>query len=169
MSFPSPRAVAALAAVTGLAATLVLPAGPAMADQRARHRTLVFLGSDAQLGLVDNAAPGASLGDVRTLGLTMRTRDGRRVGTADVVQTLTDEGDVDRAIKVVVLTLAKGTISAIGMTTFPDFLDPAARPDDETEHIAIVGGTGRFRGAEGYLDIVVRPGFRSTWIVHLDR
>jgi hypothetical protein len=54
---------------------------------------------------------------------------------------------------VVVITLAKGAIMAQGLTTFDDFISPTSRPNDRIEQLAIVGGTGKYRGASGIVDI----------------
>ena len=64
--------------------------------------------------------------------------------------------------------VTKGVIGAQGLTRLADFSDPTSRPNDRIEQLAIVGGTGAYRGASGILDIVVLPGFRSRWIVDLD-
>lgn len=157
-------------ALAGLLLAAAVLAGPAAAPASAADigsgrakPNLMLIGSNARLGFNDNGAPGSSVGDVRTLALTMSTAGGRAVGTADIVQTLTDEAEVDRAVKVVVISLPKGTIAIQGLTTFTDFMDPASRPNDETEQLAIVGGTGAYRGAAGSVDITLLPGFRSRW------
>jgi hypothetical protein len=164
----TPRSIAA---VFTTLAILLLPATPALAagaSSGSKATRLVYVGSDARVGLNDNGTPGASAGDVRTLALTLKTPRGAIVGTVDVVQTLTDEGAVDRAVKVLVITLPKGTIAAQGLTTFTNFTDQTARPNDKIEQIAIVGGTGKYRGASGMIDIEVLPGFTSRWIISLD-
>lgn len=160
-------AAAALALGLGVIAGAA-PAHAGDARQGSAGTRLTFIGSDAKLGINDNGTPGSSAGDVRTLSLTLSTKRGAVVGSVDVVQTLTDEARVDRAVKVVVISLPKGIITAQGLTTFADFSNAASRPNDRIEQLAIVGGTGAYRGASGILDIVVLPGFTSRWIVDLD-
>jgi hypothetical protein len=72
------------------------------------------------------------------------------------------------ALCVMVISLPKGIITAQGLTTFTDFTNPAGRPNDRTERLAVVGGTGPYRGAAGIVDIVVLPEFKSRWIISLD-
>lgn len=62
---------------------------------------------------------------------------------------------VDRAVKVLVIT-------------FDDFINPASRPNDRVEQLAIVGSTGRHPGACGIVDIELLPNFRSRWIISTD-
>jgi uncharacterized protein with FMN-binding domain len=154
-----------------LATVAVLTNGSfAFASQQASHKpqVLTFIGSNAKIGINDNGEPGSSAGDIRTLALTLSTTAGTAVGTVDVVQTLTDHSTVDRAVKVMVISLPKGIITAQGLTTFTDFTNPAGRPNDRTEQLAVVGGTGPYRGAAGIVDIVVLPEFKSRWIISLD-
>ncbi len=151
-----------------LPSAIAAPAHAVAGGHGSSAQRLVFIGKDAKLGINDNGAPGSSAGDVRTLALTMTTASGTVVGTVDVVQTLTDEGAVDRAVKTLVITLPKGTISGMGLTTFNDFISPTSRPNDRVEQIAIVGGTGKYRGASGVIDIEILPNFNSRWRISLD-
>ena len=57
---------------------------------------------------------------------------------------------------------------AQGLTTFDDFINPASRPNDRVEQLAIVGGAGKYRGASGIVGIEVLPNFRSRWIISID-
>jgi len=148
--------------------TAASPAHAADGSKSGSVQRLVLIGKNAKLGFNDNGAPGSSAGDVRTLALTMTTASGTVVGTADVVQTLTDDGAVDRAVKTLVISLPKGTISGMGLTAFDDFISPTSRPNDRIEQIAIVGGTGKYRGASGSIDIEILPNFNSRWRISLD-
>ena len=151
-----------------LPSAIAAPAHAVAGGHGSSAQRLVLIGKDAKLGINDNGAPGSSAGDVRTLALTMTTASGTVVGTADVVQTLTDEGAVDRAVKTLVISLPKGTISGMGLTTFNHFISPTSRPNDRVEQIAIVGGTGKYRGASGVIDIEILPNFNSRWRISLD-
>ena len=132
--------------------SITAPAHAAGGSRGSSSTSIVLIGKDARLGINDNGVPGSSAGDVRTLALT-----------------LTDEGAVDRAVKTLVISLPKGTISGMGVTTFADFSNPASRPNDKTEHLAIVGGTGKYRGASGSVDIEVLANFESRWRISLGR
>jgi hypothetical protein len=66
-----------------------------------------------------------------------------------------------------VLNLPKGSISILGTTQFTDITDPTGRPNDSTEQLAIVGGTGAYQGAYGQADIHVLPDFTSRWALRL--
>lgn len=72
-------------------------------------------------------------------------------------------------MKSVVISLPKGMIAVMGVVEFVNITDPASRPNDASEHLAVVGGTGAYRGASGEVDIAVLPGFTSRWTITLDR
>ena len=165
---PRSRILAGLfVAVLVLPPAIAAPAHAAVDGKGNPAQRIVLIGKDAKLGINDNGQPGSSAGDVRTLALTMTTTSGTVVGTVDIVQTLVDEGVVDRAVKTLVISLPKGTISGMGVTTFTDFSNPAARPNDRTEQLAMVGGTGKYRGASGFVDVEILPGFASRWSIWL--
>jgi len=159
-----------VAALASLALLVVLPVTPVLAagSLATKPTRLAYFGTDARLGFNDHGVAGSSAGDVRTMALTLRTATGSAVGAVDIVQTLTGEAAVDRAVKVLVITLPKGAIMAQGLTTFDDFINPASRPNDPIEQLAIVGGTGKYRGASGIVDVEVLPNFRSRWIISID-
>ena len=154
--------------IGAIAAALLVGSTPAeAADQSPQVMTVVA--RDAILGINDNGAPGPTPGDIRTLSLTL-FRKGKSVGHADIVQTLTRQnGDVGTAVKVIVLKLPRGTITAIGQTKFTNLVDPNARPINLLEDIAVVGGTGAFLGASGQVRITVLPKFASRWVISLAR
>jgi len=133
-------------------------------------RVITLTGSGATIGIDDLNVVGSSPGDVRTLSLVLTNAKGQPAGRVEIVQTLTHiDGNVGTAVKVVVLNLPRGTITGLGSTEFTDFTNPQSRPNDETEHIAITGGTGAYRGASGQIDIRVLPKFTSLWLISLDR
>jgi hypothetical protein len=158
-------------AVLALAATLTalgLVATPANAAT-STPRVLTLIGSGATLGIADLNAPGPTPGDVRTLSLSLKNLKGQPAGRAEIVQTLNrQEGGTGTAVKVVVLNLPRGVITATGLTEFTDITDRQARPNDRTERIAITGGTGIYRRAAGHIDIEVLPDFASRWVISLD-
>ena len=149
--------------------TQVVLALPAQAAPRAPH-IITLTGSNATLGIADLNAKGPTPGDIRTLSLDLTNAKGQPAGRVDVVQTLTrQEGDVGTALKHVVLTLPRGTITGLGQAQFTDITDAKSRPNDRTEKIAITGGTGAFVGATGTIGIDVLPDFASRWVIRLDR
>jgi len=158
-----------------IALSLLLPAllsgvaVPAAAVEKPA-RVITLTANGATLGIDDLNAPGSSPGDVRTLSLALTNIKGQPAGRAEIVQTLTHvDGNVGTAVKVVVLNLPRGTITGLGVTEFTDFTSPQSRPNDETERIAITGGTDAYRGASGQIDVQVLPNFASRWIISLDR
>lgn len=129
---------------------------------------LTLIGSNAILGVNDNGQPGPTPGDIRTLSLTMSDTKGNQVGNAEIVQTLTrQQGDIGTAVKVAVIELPKGTLTVIGNADFVNFTSPTARPTDTTEELAVVGGTGIYRGVGGHVDIQVLLDFKSRWVIKL--
>ena len=154
---------------TLVSAASLIVAAPVQAAP-ASPRVITVLGSNATLAVSDLNAPGPTPGDIRTLSLALTNTKGQPAGRAEIVQTLArQDGNVGTAVKVVVLSLPRGTITGIGLTQFTDFTDPKGRPNDTTERIAVVGGTGAFVGAKGQMDIVVLPDFGSRWTITLDR
>ena len=108
--------------------------------------------------------------DIRTLSLALTNTKNQPAGRVEIVQTLTRQGSTTgTAVKVVVLTLPRGVITATGQTEFADFTDPQGRPRDLVERLAITGGTGAYRGASGQIDVEVLPNFTSRWTISLDR
>jgi hypothetical protein len=152
-----------------LALLFLAAASSAHADEAAKRPTVITLfGSDAILGINDNNTVGPSPGDIRTLSLTMSNPKGKALGRADIVQTLTRQiANLGTAVKVAAIQLPKGTITAMGTVNFVDFTDPNGRPNDDTEELAVVGGTGAYIGASGNIDIRVLPGFQSQWVIKL--
>lgn len=125
-------------------------------------------GGNAAVGIDDLNAAGPSPGDIRTLSLDLAAEDGSALGEVHVVQTLTRQRDgVGTALKQIAIKLPKGEITATGTTTFEDITSPTARPDDTTEQLAVVGGTGEYVGASGEVDITVLPEFRSKWVIRI--
>lgn len=174
-SFPSRDAgLAALRAARLLVAlvapvALIASALPASASDGPRKpTTLTVIGSKVVLGISDLGAQGPTPGDLRTLSLALTTVKGVPMGRASIVQVLVaQEGAQGTATKTVVLNLPKGSISILGTTQFTDITDPTGRPNDSTEQLAIVGGTGAYQGAYGQADILVLPDFTSRWVLRL--
>lgn len=162
-----PFALVALALVVGS----IIAAGPARAGGPGKPpRAMTLIGSGAVVGIADLGQAGASPGDIRTLSLTLKTAKGATVGRAEIVQTLTRQADgLGTAVKSVVMTLTNGAVTASGTTTFSDFTSPNGRPDDRIEQIAITGGTGRYDGASGSVDITILPEFRSEWVLRFSQ
>ena len=146
-----------------VAAFGVTPA-QALKDQTSQRITL--FASNPILGLNDSNEPGSSEGDIRTLSLTMLNANGKKVGTANIIQTLVRaQVGNNVAVKTWVLDLRGGTISGQGITKFTDMMDPLDRPIEGTDYVAVVGGTGKYRGISGEADVIIRPGFKSKWII----
>jgi hypothetical protein len=98
----------------------------------------------------------------------MSDTQGNPVGNAEIVQTLTrQQGEIGTAVKVTVIELPKGTLTVIGNADFVNFTSPTARPTDTNEELAVVGGTGIYRGVGGQVDIQVLPDFKSRWVIRL--
>ena len=158
--------------VTAIAVGLFGPAvviAPAHASHKPDH-VITLLASGATLGISDLNAPGPTPGDIRTLSLALTNTRNQPTGRVEIVQTLTRQGSTTgTAVKIVVLTLPRGVITATGQSEFADFTDPQGRPRDLVERLAITGGTGAYRGASGQIDVEVLPNFTSRWTISLDR
>lgn len=44
-------------------------------------------------------------------------------------------------------------------------MDPLDRPKDGTDYVAVVGGTGKYRGISGEADVTIQSGFKSRWVI----
>ena len=168
----SPRVIATtIAACVIVAALATMAAVPAQAaDRPAKPVVLTVMGGNAIVGITDSGEKGPTPGDMRTLSLTLSTTKSVPLGHVDVVQILTrQQGNVGTAVKTVEMTLPKGTISIMGVVEFADITNPGSRPNDGTEHLAIVGGTGAYRGTTGEVEITILPEFTSRWTLTIYR
>ena len=152
--------------------TILFGVAPSMgvhaADSAKKSLVLTLIGSNAILGINDNGQSGPTPGDIRTLSLTMSNTKDVEVGRAEIVQTLTrQQGDIGTALKIAVIELPKGTVTVMGDVDFVNFTDTKARPIDVNEQLAVVGGTGVYRGAGGQVDIQVLPDFKSRWVIKI--
>jgi len=155
-----------ISAVMTLVCVAVLGVTPAQALKDKTSQRITLFASNPILGLNDSNEPGSSEGDIRTLSLTLSNVNGKKVGTANIVQTLVRaQVGNNVAVKSWVLDLRGGTISGQGITKFTDMMDPLDRPIEGTDFVAVVGGTGKYRGITGEADVIIRPGFKSKWII----
>mgnify|MGYP006279212217 CR=1 FL=1 len=153
-----------------VAGTLLL-ASPAFAREPAQTMaTMVLIGSDAQVGIVDNSPAGASPGDVRTLSVKLAKTNGTDMGEAQVVETLTRHvGTLGTAVKLVVLDLPQGTITATGHADYDNFTSFDSGPNEPNERLTIIGGSGPYRGATGQVDVKSLPDLKSRWTIVLNK
>ena len=155
-----------ISAVMTLVCVAALGVTPAQALKDKTSQRITLFASNPILGLNDSNEPGSSEGDIRTLSLTLSNVNGKKVGTANIVQTLVRaQVGNNVAVKSWVLDLRGGTISGQGITKFTDMMDPLDRPIEGTDYVAVVGGTGKYRGITGEADVIIRPGFKSKWII----
>lgn len=156
-----------LPALAATVAALAL-AAPTASAANGPVETLRLTGSQAVVGIADTGEKGPTPGDIRTLSLGLVDAGGRPMGRVEVTQILTLQTPTGgTAIKSFVMTLPKGTITGTGTAGFTDITDPASRPNDATERLVVTGGSGRYLGASGTVDITVLPGFTSRWVVRL--
>jgi hypothetical protein len=83
---------------------------------------------------------------------------GHKVGTLDAMCTLMLHGKL----------LCQGTFKLLGGTITGTALLPANEPNGSTDHIAITGGTGTFRGASGEIESTSISDNVSRDVIHLD-
>ena len=135
------RASVALVAVLA-GAVAAVSAAPAMA---AKHR-LQLVANQNYYDFLDIGAPGNSLGDQLVFGEVF-TKRGDEVGKSGVVCTVTAfepaPSDDMTTNCVGTLKLRHGQISVQGLLELDGAADPGPFP------VAVVGGTGRYRGALG--------------------
>jgi hypothetical protein len=156
-----------LSAVTGLAATLCCASlasaatGPQLAGgkEEVLHLTTVV----TQANSIDFPPPGPSQGD-ELIAAGDVLRNSITVGTFDEVCTTTRTGTNDSSTVqcVVTLTLPQGKITVQGV-----FPITSSGPGDIT--LAITGGTGAYRAAQGYAHAVNTSSTESEVTLHLIR
>ncbi|HEV8451693.1 MAG TPA: hypothetical protein VGQ45_09685 [Gaiellales bacterium] len=83
---------------------------------------------------------------------------GNKVGTLNAQCTLMLHGKLQ----------CEGTFKLLGGTITGTALLPNNEPDGTTDHIAITGGTGTFRGASGQIDSTSINDNVSRDVIHLD-
>lgn len=120
--------------------------------EREARRTLHFEVRFSPFNLVDVPPSAGAEGDYRpgdyvTFSDTLLDRSGQRVGTEAGSGLITRVSDsaIQLVYTMTVRLHGRGQISAQGLSS-----------SAPTKHLAVTGGTGRFIGAEGYLDLVER-------------
>ena len=83
---------------------------------------------------------------------------GHKVGTLNAMCTLMLHGKLQ----------CEGTFKLLGGTITGTALLPNNEPNGSTDHIAITGGTGTFRGASGEIDSTSISDNVSRDVIHLD-
>ena len=135
------------AAVLGLLAAAVAGStlAPALADGKGK-RTLQLVANQTQYEFLDIGPDGNSLGDRLTFGEVF-TKQGDQTGRSGVVCTVTNHEPApseDMTVNCVgSLRLQHGQINLQGLMDLHGAADPGPFK------VAIVGGTGRYRGASG--------------------
>ena len=85
-------------------------------------------------------------------------RHGQKVGTLNAICTLMLHSKLQ----------CQGTFKLLGGTITGSALVPANEPNGSTDHIAITGGTGTFRGASGEIDSTSISDNVNRDVIHLD-
>src|SRR3954465_4030497 len=149
-----PRKLTSLAAVTAIGVLATVTTGSAATQ---RHGQTIRLGVRFHDDQLDLGAPGPSVGDALIMHDTLVNRRGRTVGSDTGVCTFTSVAP-PVASCVLTFVLGGGQIATQFRNTPP-----------RRKLVAIVGGTGAYRGASGQLLLVERPNQTGTATFHLER
>ena len=149
-----PRKLTCLAAATAIGALATVTTGSASTERDGRMIRLGVRFHDDQLDL---GAPGPSVGDALVVHDTLVNGRARTVGSDAGVCTFTSVAP-PVASCVLTFVLRDGQIATQFRNTPPP-----------RKLVAIVGGTGAYRGASGQLVLVERPNQTGTATFHLDR
>jgi hypothetical protein len=119
--------------------------------------TLTVLTKTREAKVVDLGPRGPTQGDMRVVNAPLYDENAKeRIGRFDLFCVLTDPADepnekAHMAECTYTYTLPGGEISAQGVTTFPKLPEPAPRVVD-----AVVGGTGKYVGVRGEVEVETR-------------
>lgn len=146
------------ACVAGLIAAAIGGVSLARAGGTNQGRTIRLTEVDSggkfiSISHTQNGAPG----DEFIFSANLRSH-GHKVGTLSAICTLMLHGKLQ----------CQGTFKLLGGTITGSALLPANEPDGATDHIAITGGTGTFRGASGVIDSTSISDNVSRDVIHLD-
>lgn len=141
------------AGVMALSALLLIPTGPAMAQDAAAPvcGEMHLTQSAEEIQFIDTGAEGVDAGDRRILRWAVTDASGARLGTFFVVTTVlrvTDTGDIGMAEGHVVF--ANGDIKVSVINALTNAAD-TERSNPSPITWSINGGTGAFAGATGTL------------------
>ena len=130
---------------------VVATAPPALAAPRPADRVVYLERTFAEN--VDVGAPGPSTGDLRaTRGLVRNSLDGRVIGsyaTSQMTVAVGLLGGSEERSVIMEITTGKNDVTMVSMYVVPTNAPPAHR----VVH-PIVGGTGKYAGAQGTLTLV---------------
>ena len=149
-----PRKLTCLAAVTAIGALATVTTGSAATE---RHGRTIQLGVRFHDDQLDLGAPGPSVGDEVIMHDTLVNRRAQTVGSDAGVCTFTSVAP-PVASCLLTFVLRKGQIATQFRNTPP-----------RRKRVAIVGGTGAYRGASGQLVLIEGPNQTGTATFHLDR
>jgi hypothetical protein len=154
---PTTRIVGVAAA---LAALLVIPTTATAAEDKPRPKTLTLftVRAETEYGASDVGPTGLSKGDVYISTSPLRNEAGKGVGTYDINCVVVDEdagGGLARMTCDAVASLGRQgeivtTSTVVGQVT-PPTSGLGVIPVGPKKNWAIVGGTGKFAGADGVL------------------
>jgi hypothetical protein len=156
---------AGCAAVVMLGALALSPSVAVADGGKEKEKTLRLIGRESQREFIDRGTPGPSLGDEIVFSEVLFRRGRGEVGMSGGVCTVTEAlppYDVFTLQCVVTLRLRRGQITLQGLNELQGLDDPGPFT------LAITGGTGAFRGAEGEARVrFTRPG-RTVYRLRLD-
>ncbi len=162
-------ATVSLAALVGgslaIGSAVVASAKPTGSDDRG-HATVLYLTSETeQFAVIDVGNPGPALGLGDQLVSSDRiTSFGKPVGRGGTVATVVGTRPTALTTQVVTtLDLHNGQIVLHGIGDGPT--GPPTEPIKFT--LAITGGTGSYKNASGFADIIDRPGGTETITIRL--
>jgi hypothetical protein len=127
----------------------------AVGSDSKRHRVIQLRGVNVTAQLIDHDPPGLSVGDSITISDDLFQHEeqvGMHGGTCTVVQV---EAVLFQCV--VTFSLPDGQITAQGLVS----------PDRAEEQVAVTGGTGPYKTAQGALTILEQGGGRSLYTLEL--
>lgn len=158
LEVPTTRIVGVAAA---LGALLVIPTTATGAEDKPRPKTLTLftVRAETEYGTTDVGPTGLSKGDVYISTSPVRNEAGKGVGTCDINCVVVDEdagGGLARMMCDSVASLGRRgeivtTSTVVGRVEPPSTFGLGVIPVGPKKNWAIVGGTGKFAGADGVL------------------
>lgn len=148
------RKVIVLASIAAVLATTLVGVNPATAAPgKDRPKPIVVFIAFGTRDIIDIGEPGASHGDVTTgTGAVWRTLAGEVIGDYVYRAETVKAEELETRLTTLWVNLPGGSLAAMALIEVPK-----EAPPTESQRFIVLGGTGKYAGAQGTMTL--KPGF----------